>query len=112
MGIAKIFLWALICFWIILLLCSILSYWSFCRREKKLKREGQWHLQHLPSPGWDLPIIVPLLLVISWSMCSLLFREPHLIWGLPSTWWYTVGSLLAVLVSLIEYLRRAGKSEK
>jgi len=42
--------------------------------------------------------------VIVYGIEGLLFRRGHLIWGLPSTFWYVCGIVVAVLVLITAWL--------
>jgi len=45
-------------------------------------------------------------LVIIWALYSLLFRPAEIMWGLPSTWWYTMGIFTALFIILIDFIER------
>lgn len=48
--------------------------------------------------------------VIVYGIEGLLFRRGHTIWGLPSTFWYSMGIITAMLVLLIAYLEGKPRS--
>jgi len=106
MTIGRLILWVLISFWTGTILWAALSYWNFRRHEKRARKMGQWHFKRMPYPTWDLPYAIPPLLIISWSIYSILFRHVPAFWGLPSVWWYSMSMAGASLILLVEFLNK------